>query len=362
MLASVDSKMRQGEEHTLSRKTITLFSVLAAVAALVLASIAGSAQAKPQATELTGAGSSFVSKLVQTWIPKVDSQLGIKVTYGPIGSGGGIQQITNRTVDFGASDAPLTSDQAVACKGCVQIPWALSATSIPYKLDGAPNRIRLNGKVLADIFLGKIKTWDAPAIKSLNKGKSIPGTAITVIHRSDGSGTTYNITDYFNHVSPEWKSKVGKGTAVNWPTGVGARGSAGVSAALSQTNGGITYVDVAFSLANHFKFAAIKNRAGVFALPGLKGIKAAAATINRVAPDNGGISIVDPAKREKLAYPICTFTYIIIPKETAKAADLKRFVAWALTRGQADGPKLLFSPLPKVVLKASQKTLALIHA
>lgn len=345
----------------MSRKTITLFGVLAAAAALVLASIAGSAQARPQATELTGAGSSFVSKLVQTWIPKVDSQLGLKVTYGPIGSGGGITQITNRTVDFGASDAPLTPDQAAACKGCVQIPWALSATSIPYKLDNGPNRIRLSGKVLADIFLGKIKTWDAPAIKSLNKGKSIPNTPITVIHRSDGSGTTYNITDYFNHVSAEWKSKVGKGTAVNWPTGVGARGSAGVSAALSQTNGGITYVDVAFSLANHFKFASIKNRAGVYALPGLAGIKAAAATISRVAPDNGGISIVDPSKKQKLAYPICTFTYVIIPKQTPKAAELKRFVNWALTKGQADGPKLLFSPLPKVVLKASLKTSALIH-
>jgi phosphate transport system substrate-binding protein len=335
--------------------------VLGAVVALVLASIAGSAQAKPQATELTGAGSSFVSKLVQTWIPKVDSQLGIKVTYGPIGSGGGIQQITNRTVDFGASDAPLTPDQAAACKGCVQIPWALSATSIPYKLDNGPNRIRLSGPVLANIFLGKIKTWDAPAIKALNKGKSIPNTPITVIHRSDGSGTTYNLTDYFNRVSGEWKSKVGKGTAVNWPIGVGARGSAGVSAALSQTNGGISYVDVAFSLANHFKFAAIKNKAGVFALPGLTGIKSAAATINRVAPDNGGISIVNPAKSQKLAYPICTFTYIIIPKQTSKAAELKRFVNWALTKGQADGPKLLFSPLPKVVLKASQKTVALIH-
>jgi phosphate transport system substrate-binding protein len=361
MLASVDSKTRQGEEDTLSRKTITLFGVLGAVVALVLASIAGSAQAKPQATELTGAGSSFVSKLVQTWIPKVDSQLGIKVTYGPIGSGGGIQQITNRTVDFGASDAPLTPDQAAACKGCVQIPWALSATSIPYKLDNGPNRIRLSGPVLANIFLGKIKTWDAPAIKALNKGKSIPNTPITVIHRSDGSGTTYNLTDYFNRVSGEWKSKVGKGTAVNWPIGVGARGSAGVSAALSQTNGGISYVDVAFSLANHFKFAAIKNKAGVFALPGLTGIKSAAATINRVAPDNGGISIVNPAKSQKLAYPICTFTYIIIPKQTSKAAELKRFVNWALTKGQADGPKLLFSPLPKVVLKASQKTVALIH-
>jgi phosphate transport system substrate-binding protein len=346
----------------LSRKTITLFGVLGAVVALVLASIAGSAQAKPQATELTGAGSSFVSKLVQTWIPKVDSQLGIKVTYGPIGSGGGIQQITNRTVDFGASDAPLTPDQAAACKGCVQIPWALSATSIPYKLDNGPNRIRLSGPVLANIFLGKIKTWDAPAIKALNKGKSIPNTPITVIHRSDGSGTTYNLTDYFNRVSGEWKSKVGKGTAVNWPIGVGARGSAGVSAALSQTNGGISYVDVAFSLANHFKFAAIKNKAGVFALPGLTGIKSAAATINRVAPDNGGISIVNPAKSQKLAYPICTFTYVITPLKASKASTLKQFISWAITSGQKYGPPLKFYPLPKLVQKAGRAMVRRIHS
>ena len=203
----------------MSRKAITLLAgVLAALAAIAISSVAGTAQARPKASELTGAGSTFVSKLVQTWTPPVESQLGIKVTYGPIGSGGGITQITNRTVDFGASDAPLTPDQTTACKGCVQIPWALSATSIPYRLDNGPNRIRLSGPVLANIFLGKIKTWDAPAIKALNKGKSIPNTQITVIHRSDGSGTTYNITDYLSRVSGEWKSSVGRGTAVNWPT------------------------------------------------------------------------------------------------------------------------------------------------
>jgi len=345
----------------LTRKLI-FSAALLALLTFALTSSAGASRSKASAGDLTGAGSTFVSKLVQAWVPKVDSSLGIKVTYGPIGSGGGIAQITNRTVDFGASDAPLTPDQFAACKGCVQIPWALSATSVPYRLDGGPNRIRLSGPVLANIFLGKIKTWDAPAIKALNKGKSIPNTAITIIHRSDGSGTTYNFTDYLSKVSKEWKSKVGRGTAVDWPTGVGGRGSSGVSAALTQTNGGISYVDVAFSLSNHFKFASVKNRAGVFALPGLAGIKAAAATINRVAPDNGGISIVDPSKKQKLAYPICTFTYIIIPKQTSKAADLKKFVNWALTKGQADGPKLLFQPIPKVVLKASVKTLALVHS
>jgi phosphate transport system substrate-binding protein len=344
----------------LSRKAITVAGVLAAALAIILASAAGSVQAKSNAGDLTGAGSSFVSKLVQTWTPKVDSQLGIKITYGPIGSGGGINAITNRTVDFGASDAPLTPDQFAACKGCVQIPWALSATSIAYKGDSLPNHIHMNGKVIADIFLGRIKKWNDPALKKLNKGKSLPDLAITVIHRSDNSGTTYNLTEYLNSVSRTWKSGPGKGVAVDWPSGIGARGSAGVSAALGQTDGGITYVDVAFSLANHFKFAAVQNRAGVSALPGLKGIKAAGDTILRVAPDNGGISIVNPSKRQKLAYPICTFTYIIIPKQTSKAADLKKFVTWALTKGQADGPKLLFSPLPKVVKKASLKTLRLV--
>ena len=187
----------------------------------------------------------------------------------------------------------------------------------------------------------------------------LPDLDITVIHRSDGSGHDLQPHRLPQQRQPAVEERVGKGAAVNWPTGVGARGSSGVSAALSQTNGGITYVDVAFSLANHFKFAAVKNRAGVFQLPGLRGITAAAATILRVAPDNGGISIVNPAKRQPLAYPICTFTYVIIPKQTAKADELKQFVRWALTKGQADGPKLLFSPLPKVVLKASLKTLNL---
>jgi phosphate transport system substrate-binding protein len=347
----------------LSRKTITLLAgVLAAIAAVALSGIAGTAQAGPKATELTGAGSSFVAPLVAVWTSKVDAALGLKITYGPIGSGGGINAITNRTVDFGASDAPLTPDQFAACKGCVQIPWALSATSLAYRGDALPNHIHLDGPIVAGIFLGRIKKWNDPAIKKLNKGRSLPDLDITVIHRSDNSGTTYNLTDYLNSVSRTWKSGPGKGVAVNWPTGIGARGSSGVAAALSQTQGGITYVDVAYTLKNHFKFAAVKNRAGIYALPGLKGIKAAGDTILRVAPDNGGISIVNPSKRQKLAYPICTFTYVIIPKQSSKAADLKRFVNWALTKGQADGPALLFSPLPAVVKKASLKTIALVHS
>jgi phosphate transport system substrate-binding protein len=345
----------------LTRKLIIALAVLAAVALTAVVG-AGASSSKAHAGSLTGAGSTFVSKLVQTWIPKVDSSLGIKVTYSPIGSGGGINAITNRTVDFGASDAPLTPDEFAACRGCVQIPWGLSATSIAYKGDALPNHLHLTGAVLSNIFLGKIKTWNAPAIKALNRGKNLPNLAITVIHRSDNSGTTYNLTDYLSKVSPAWRAGPGKGVAVDWPTGVGARGSSGVSAALSSTNGGITYVDIAFSLANHFKFASVKNRGGRFQIPGLNSIRAAGKTINRVAPNNGGISIVDPAKSQPLAYPICTFTYVIVPKQTSKASDLKSFIKWALTKGQKDGPKLLFSPLPPPVLKASLKTIAGVHS
>jgi phosphate transport system substrate-binding protein len=330
--------------------------------ALAAVSAAGASSSKRSDSSLTGAGSTFVAKLVNAWIPKVQTDLGIKVTYGPIGSGGGINAITNRTVDFGASDAPLTPDQFAACKGCVQIPWALSATSIPYHIPGMKKQLHFTGPILADIFLGKITHWNDPRLVKINKGANLPNQQITVIHRSDSSGTTYNLSDYLSKVSSEWRSKVGRGTALNWPTGVGARGSSGISAALAETTGSISYVDVAYSLLNHFSFGLVQNRAGTFAAPGLPGIKAAGATIKRVAPGNSGISIVNPAKSQPKAYPICTFTYVIVPKQTSKAADLKKFIHWALTKGQTDGPTLLFSPLPKVVLRASLKTIAGVHS
>ncbi len=346
----------------MNRKLLTGLVVATVIALAVFAATSSANASRAGGGELTGAGSTFVAKLVTTWIPKVQSSLGIRVTYGPIGSGGGINAITNRTVDFGASDAPLTPDQFAACRGCVQIPWALSATSIPYHLPGMKKQLHFTGQVLAGIFLGKITRWNDPRLVKINKGAGLPSTQITVIHRSDGSGTTYNLSDYLSKISPEWRSRVGRGTSLNWPTGVGARGSSGISAALAQTNGGISYVDVAYSLANHFSFGAIENRSGRYVSPALPGIKAAGAAILRVAPNNGGISIVDPAKRQSGAYPICTFTYVIVPKQTSKASDLKKFIHWALTKGQSDGPALLFSPLPAPVLKASLKTIALVHS
>jgi phosphate transport system substrate-binding protein len=264
-------------------------------------------------------------------------------------------------VDFGASDAPLTPDQANRCNGCVQIPWALSATSVAYNLSSGPAHLKVTGKVLADIYLGKVTSWNSPALKKLNPGVSLPNEKITPIFRSDASGTTFNFTDYLSNVSSEFAGKIGTGTQVNFPTGVGGKGSSGVAGVLARTNGGITYVDVAYSLASHFKFFAVQNRAGKYQLPGLAQIAAAGATVKFIPADNS-LSIVNPPKAATAAYPICTFTYVILPKKTSRAADLRKFVFWALTGGQKAGPRLLFSPIPKPVLVRAEKTLKLVKS
>src|SRR5215467_8833789 len=336
---------------------------LALIAAVLTALAAAAAiSAKSTDTTITGVGSTFVSPLVSVWTPALGSAFGYTVNYSPVGSGAGIQSISSRQVDFGASDAPLTPDQAAACNGCVQIPWALSATSVAYNVPGAPVHLHLSGPVLAKIFLGDISNWNDPAIKALNKGANLPDLKITPIFRSDGSGTTYNFTDYLSAVSPAWKSKVGNATSVNFPTGLGARGSSGVAGLVSRTDGGITYVDVAFALKNHIKFAAVKNAAGKYLFPSLRRITAAAAAFPKV-PANNEMHIVNPPKSDPLAYPISTYTYVIVPKQTAHAPELRKMIFWALTQGQQAKytAPLLFVPLPKTVLVASEKTLKTIH-
>jgi phosphate transport system substrate-binding protein len=335
------------------RKLTTIAAIVAAVAALGAATSAAST-GRSSGT-LKGAGSSFVAPLVAQWQANYKSS---DIQYNPIGSGGGIAAITNRTVDFGASDAPLSSDQFKACKGCVQIPWALSATAIPYNIPGLNGRLHLNAGVLADIYLGKITSWNSGRIKALNRGLSLPDLKITPVYRSDNSGTSYNFTDYLANASAAWKTKVGVGVNANWPSGIGAPKSNGVAAAVSQTKGAVGYVDVAYTLRNHLPFAAIQNKSGKWALPGLRGIKSAAALITKV-PANGELSIVNTPKAAKYknAYPISTFTYVILPTKTSSATELRHFVFWALTNGQQYGPRLLFVPIPKVVLSYSEKTL-----
>jgi phosphate transport system substrate-binding protein len=330
--------------------------VSAALAVVALALTTSLASAR-QTASLSGAGSTFVVPLVTVWTQHYH---GANVSYSGIGSGGGISAITARSVDFGASDAPLTPDQASACRGCVQIPWAFSATSIPYNVSGVSYGLKLTGQILAGIYLGSIHYWDNPAIKKINKGVKLPHEKIVPIYRSDGSGTSYNFTDYLSHVSKTWKNKIGKGTQPSFPTGVGARGSSGVANKLQTTPGGITYVDVAYSLKNHFKIAKMRNKSGRFTLPGLNQIQAAARSIRRVRNSQNAFTAVDPAHAPK-AYPICTFTWVIVPLKTGKAPELKKFINWALTKGQSYGPKLLFVQIPTPVKNAGLRTLNRIH-
>jgi phosphate transport system substrate-binding protein len=337
----------------------TRSAVLAALVATV-ATVAGTAGASParrSGLTISGAGSTFVQPLVQQWIAPLGAAYGYDLQYSGVGSGAGIAAVTNRTVDFGASDAPLTPDQFSACRGCVQIPWALSATAVIYNLPGVKNLLHMNGATLAKIFQGQITQWDDPAIKKLNRGVNLPSTKIAIVHRSDNSGTTYNFTDYLSSASSQWRSQVGNGVAVNWPVGTGQRGSSGVAGGVTQTPGAIGYVDVAYALHNHLSFFAMQNKSGKYATPGLKGILAAASSDQKPDPKTNALSIVNPPKRYPLAYPISTYTYVIVPTNSAKASDMRKFLFWAVTRGQAYGPRLLFQPIPKPVLVVAEKTI-----
>jgi phosphate transport system substrate-binding protein len=343
-------------------------TVLAAAGTLAIAAVASAAVTVPgaeakssrtAAETVSGAGATFPAPLIAVWQQQYK---GGTVNYNPIGSGGGIAAITNRTVDFGASDAPLTPDQFTACNGCVQIPWVLSATAVLYNLPGVKNNLHINGKALADIYLGRITKWDDARIQKLNKGVSLPDKDITVVYRSDGSGTTFNFTDYLSEVSPDFRNRVGTSTSVNWPTGVGGRGSTGLAGIVTRTEGAIGYADVAYALKNKIQFMAVQNKSGKYALPGLRGIKAASLSDKKFSSTNA-LSIVNPPRGKKylVAYPICTYSYVILPLKSSRADALKQFVNWAITDGQQYGPKLLFHPLPSYVVvrdKAQLKRVA----
>ncbi|HEX2392466.1 MAG TPA: phosphate ABC transporter substrate-binding protein PstS [Solirubrobacterales bacterium] len=309
---------------------------------------------------LVGAGSTLVAPLMSKWQSDFSSKKEITVTYGAIGSGGGIEQITSRTVDFGASDAPLTEEQfeeADAQGEVEQIPWALSGTVPAYNVQGAPKDLKLSGEVLADIYLGEIASWDDPAIAKLNPGASLPSTKITPVYRSDGSGDTYAFTNYLSTIDPEFSSKVGTSTSVKFPTGVGAEKNDGVSAAISQTDGAIGYVGLAYALSNELSMPLVENSAGEFPEPGVKSVEAAADAVSEIGPNNE-ISLAKLPASAKGAYPISTYTYVIVPLESEKAEEMKTFITYAITEGQSYGPDLDFAPLPKQVVAAGKKAIA----
>jgi phosphate transport system substrate-binding protein len=338
-----------------------LFAVSLAALAAVSALASATAGASGRGDQLVGAGSSFVSPLVSQWQKDYPSKTGVNIVYSPSGSGAGIAAIQARTVDFGASDAPLTPDQFAGCKGCYQIPWALGGVAVMVHVKtNAHAPLKISGSVLAQIFMGGVKNWNAPAIAKLNPGIDLPNEAIVPVYRSDGSGTSYAFTDYLSQISGTWKSKIGFSTQPSFPTGIGAKGSSGVAGVVSKTEGAIGYADIAFAVTNHIPVMAVKNAAGKFTTPGEKSIAAAAAAFPRVGANNE-MHITNPPKSAPKGYPICTYTYVIVPQVTQKAALLKKFVFYAVTTGQKFGVPLRYVPIPKSVLVASEKTLNKVH-
>ena len=322
---------------------------------------------------INGAGSSLVGPAWSVWAPAYQAKTGTTVNYASVGSGAGIAQISARTVDFGASDAPFTPTQAAGCKqngvGCIQIPWALAATGPVVNIPGvATLKLHLTGTVLAKIYLGKITNWSDPAIKKLNPKLNLPSLAIHVVYRSDGSGDTYAFTNYLSSVSKQWRSQVGYATAVSWPTGTGGLHNDGVAAVVTSTPGAIGYVSTAYVIANHLCMAQLKNASGKYAFPTIRSIESAAQLVKaKKIPKNLAISIVNPPKTKnhkyRNAWPIATFTYVLLPKVTPKAAQLKQLIKWVLQPKQQDSiKKLVFAPMPQVVVKKAYKALKKIHS
>ncbi len=300
---------------------------------------------------LNGAGATFPNLIYQQWIITYNQMTdGVELNYQSIGSGGGIRQFTDGTVDFAASDAPMSEQELAAVNGnVIHVPTVLGAVVPTYNLEGVTERVRFTPEVLADIFLGKITKWNDARIASVNAGVSLPGTDIVVVHRSDGSGTTFIWTEYLSKVSGEWKSRVGTGKSVNWPVGLGGRGNEGVTATVRQTPGAIGYVELGYALLNNLPAGHVRNRAGNFIEPTIESVTAAAAgAMDEMGPDTDfRVSLTDPAGAN--AYPIASFTWLLIRREyedAAKADALLDFIWWALTEGDEKAPELGYAPIP----------------
>ncbi|HYG10312.1 MAG TPA: phosphate ABC transporter substrate-binding protein PstS [Pyrinomonadaceae bacterium] len=308
---------------------------------------------------LQGAGATFPNPLYQKWLSeygKINPQA--RIDYQSIGSGGGIQQIQSQTVDFGASDTPLTNEDLEKAPGeLVHIPTVLGAVVITYNLQSVAQPLRFSPDVVADIFLGKIKRWDDARIQADNPGVGLPATDISVVHRSDGSGTTAVFTDYLAKVSPEWKTKPGAGKSIDWPVGIGGKGNEGVSGQVKNTPNTIGYVELAYAVQTKLPVALIKNKSGNFVEPSLDAVTAAAAESLPTTPEDLRVSITDAAGAN--AYPISSYTYILVYKEqkdAAKGKALVDFLWWSIHEGERFARDLQYAPLPaEIVERASAK-------
>lgn len=330
---------------------------LLALAIMAATAMAGQASAE---TLVNGAGATFPYPIYSKWFSeyaKVDPS--VKFNYQSIGSGGGIKQITAQTVDFGASDKFLSDAELKAAPGkLIHIPTVMGAVVVIYNIPGVPKGLKLSSEDVADIFLGKITKWNDPKIANDNPGVKLPDQSIVVVHRSDGSGTTSIFTDYLSGVNAEWKSKVGTGSSVKWPVGLGGKGNEGVAGQVKNTRYAIGYAELAYAFENKLTYATLKNKSDQFVEPSIKSTSAAAAAAAKQMPADYRISLVNQPGKE--AYPIVGFTWLLVyeqQKDKVKGKKLVEFLEWSLHKGQKMASGLLYAPLPENVQKMVGKTI-----
>jgi phosphate transport system substrate-binding protein len=322
-------------------------------------SAAAGARAGGTRVDLTGAGATFPNPIYTKWFDAYAKEAGVRINYQSIGSGGGIRQFTEGTVDFGATDGPMSDQQIAAIKGnVVHIPTVLGAVVVTYNLPSlGQTKLKFDGATLAGVFLGQIKKWNDPRIAALNPGVKLPDTDIIVVHRSDGSGTSFIFTDYLSKVSPTWKEKVGSATSVEWPTGLGGKGNEGVTQQVKQSEGAIGYVELIYAISNNLPYAQVKNAAGQFIEPNLKSVSAAASGADLKPDTDFRVSITNAPGGE--AYPISSFTWLLVPKnnpDAGKSGRIRDFLTWMLKpEAQRMAADLHYAPLPVQVIELVQK-------
>ncbi|HEX9128727.1 MAG TPA: phosphate ABC transporter substrate-binding protein PstS [Gemmatimonadaceae bacterium] len=328
-------------------------------------STASSTASSGGGADLTGAGATFPYPIYSKWFSDYANATGIKINYQSIGSGGGVRQISEQTVDFGASDGPMSDEELAKAKGgpILHIPTVLGADVITYNVPGVTAVLKLTPSVIADIFMGRIKKWNDTRIASLNSGVTLPNQDILVVHRSDGSGTTYIFTDYLDKVSPAWHTSVGKGKEVKWPVGLGGKGNEGVSGQVKQTPGAVGYVELAYAKQNNLPAALVRNKAGQYVAASVPAVTAAAAGVAQSLPANTDyrISIVDAPGAQ--SYPISSFTWLLVyqhQKDAVKGKKLVDFLNWAMTEGERSAPTLDYAPLPTEMVTTVKAKIATI--
>jgi phosphate transport system substrate-binding protein len=334
---------------------------------LLLAAAAVLVTAPPAAGQgLTGAGATFPNPIYTKWFDAYNKKTGVQINYQSIGSGGGIRQFTEGTVDFGATDGPMNQSQIDAVNAnVVHIPTVLGAVVVTYNLPGlGDTRLKFDGNALVEIFMGRLTKWNDKQLQALNPGVKLPDQDIIVVHRSDGSGTTYIFTDYLNKFSREWKDKVGYATSVNWPVGLGGKGNEGVTQQVKQTEGAIGYVELIYALSNKLGYGEIKNAAGKFVTPSLESVTAAAASAKLPKDTDFRVSITNAPG--DAAYPIASFTWLLVPKDgkdPAKAKVLKDFLTWMISPdAQKMATELNYAALPAEVVALIQARLPTLKA